>query len=78
MKPIDIEKGDIVTYRNGRTNNVNKTFKYQRYYTDDFKNREFGCNFEIVKIQRYVKFLWFYKLKTIYKKPKTILHKKQA
>lgn len=68
MKPIDIEKGDIVTYKSGRINHVNKPFKYQRYYTDDFKNKEFGCNLEIVKIQRYVRFLCFYKLKTIYEK----------
>lgn len=68
MKPVDIEKGDIVTYRSGRINHVNKPFKYEIYYTDDFKNKEFGCNWEIVKIQRYVRFLCFYKLKTIYKK----------
>ena len=67
MKPRNIQKGDIVTYRCGKINIVNKPFKYELYYTDDFKNFGLGSNYEIVKIQRYVKFLCFYKLKTIYK-----------
>lgn len=68
MQLKDIRKGDIVTYRDGRINYVNKPFKYEKHYTDDFKNKNFGCNWEIVKIQRYVKFLCFYKLKTIYER----------
>ena len=68
MKPKDIKKGDIVTYRSGRINRVNKPFKYERYFTDDFKNENFGSGMDIVKIERYVKFLWFYKLKTIYER----------
>ena len=67
MKPKNIQKGDIVTYRSGKRNIVNKPFKYEIYYTDDFKNLGLGSSYEIVKIQRYVKFLCFYKLKTIYK-----------
>ena len=68
MKPKYIEKGDIVTYRSGRINHVNKPFKYEIYFTNDFKNANFGSGFDIVKIQRYVKFLCFYKLKTIYER----------
>lgn len=68
MKPKDIKKGDIVTYRDGRINYVNKPNHYKIYYTKDFKNKELGCCFDIIKIQRYVKFLWFYKLKTIYER----------
>lgn len=68
MKINDIKKGDIVTYRNGRTNNVNKPNNYKAYYYKNFTHRELGSNFDIVKIQRYVKFLCFYVLKTIYKR----------
>lgn len=62
----DIKKGDIVTYRSGRVNIVNKPGQYHYWFNKDFKNREFGCGFDIMKIQRYKKILWFYVLKTIY------------
>lgn len=70
MKPMDIQKGDIVTYKSGRINHVNKPYKYELYYTDDFENHNLGTGYNIVKIQRYVKFLCFYKLKTIYRRYK--------
>lgn len=70
MKITDIRKGDIITYRSGRTNNVNNPYNYYRYFNEDFKNPTFGKRFDIIKIQRYVKILWFYQLKTIYKKNK--------
>lgn len=66
----DIKKGDIVTYRDGRINYVNRPNHYRAYYTKNFQNKELGCYFDIVKIQRYVKYLWFYKLKTIYERNK--------
>lgn len=66
MKIEDIRKGDIVTYQDGKTNNVNKPYKYRLYFTEDFINEI--LNLEIVKIQRYKKVLWFYILKTIYKR----------
>lgn len=69
MKPRDINRGDIVTYRSGRINHVNKPFKYKNWYTDDFKHKEFGSGYDIVKVQRYVKILCFYILKTIYEMP---------
>ena len=68
MRVRDIRKGDIITYRSGRVNHVNKPGNYQKYYNVYFKNSELGTNYDIVRIQRYVKFLWFYKLKTIYKR----------
>lgn len=68
MRVEDIRKGDIVTYRGGRINYVNKPNHYRAYYTKNFQNKELGCYFDIMKIQRYVKFLCFYRLKTIYKR----------
>ena len=70
MKVKDIKKGDIVTYRSGRVNIVNKPRKYHFWFNKDFKNREFGCDFDIMRIDRYVKCLWFYRLKTIYERNK--------
>ena len=67
MKVEDIRKGDIVTYRNGRTNNVNKPYKYQSWFNENFEH-DFQDELDIMKIQRYVKFLCFYRLKTIYKR----------
>ena len=66
----DIKKGDIVTYRSGRVNIVNKPGQYHFWFNKDFKNREFGCGFDIMRIDRYVKCLWFYRLKTIYERNK--------
>lgn len=59
-----IKKGDIVTYDNGKRNFVNKPFKYQMYFDTNMYNS--NLNLRIIKIQRYIKVLWFYKLKTIY------------
>lgn len=66
MKVKEIKKGDIITYHNGDINYVNKPHKYEKYFNKNFYNFELGL--QIVKIQRYVKFLGFYRLKTIYKK----------
>ena len=66
----DIKKGDIVTYRSGRVNNVNKPGKYHHYFNENFENIGLGYDYTIVKIQRYVKCLWFYRLKTIYRRDK--------
>lgn len=68
MKVIDIKNGDIITYRSRGINRVNKEFKYHKYYNENFENKELSSDFDIVKIQRYVKILWFYKLKTIYRR----------
>lgn len=70
MKVHDLRIGDIVTYRNGRINHVNKPDKYNYWYNKDFKNPMLNRGFDIMKIQRYVKCLWFYRLKTIYKRSK--------
>lgn len=59
-----IQKGDIITYDSGRVNFVNKPFKYQMYFDKNMYNSNLGLR--IIKIQRYVKILCFYKLKTIY------------
>ena len=66
----DLKKGDTVTYRSGRVNIVNKPGQYHYWFNKDFKNREFGCGFDIMRIDRYVKYLWFYRLKTIYERNK--------
>lgn len=67
MKVKDIKKGDIVTYRSGKINYVNRPNHYKTYYTKNFQNKELGCAYDIVRIERYVKFLCFYRLVTIYK-----------
>jgi hypothetical protein len=59
-----IKKGDIITYDSGKRNFVNKPFKYQMYFDTNMYNS--NLNLRIIKIQRYIKVLWFYKLKTIY------------
>lgn len=59
-----IQKGDIITYDSGRVNFVNKPFKYQMYFDKNMYNS--ALDLRIIKIQRYVKVLGFYKLKTIY------------
>lgn len=59
-----IQKGDIITYDSGRVNFVNKPFKYQMYFDKNMYNST--LDLRIVKIQRYVKILGFYKLKIIY------------
>ena len=67
MKNIkEIKKGYIVTYTTGKVNYVNKPEKYIKYFDDNFCN--YNLYLTIKKIQRYVKFLGIYKLKTIYKK----------
>lgn len=67
MKTInEIRKGDIVYYRNGRINHVNQPDNYKNYYNRNFENIGLYSGFDIMKIQRYKKILWFYVLKTIY------------
>ncbi len=69
MKSIkEIRKGDIVTYKSGRINYVNNPSNYKIFYDESFENIGLGQSFKIMKIQRYVKFLFFYRLKTIYKR----------
>ena len=67
MTPNDIKKGDIVTYRNEEVNHVNKVWKYQTHFNKNFKNKG-RSDLDIMKIQRYVRCLFFYRLKTIYKR----------
>lgn len=66
MKVNDIKFGDIVTYRSGRVNNVNNPYRYHQYFNENFENISKGMDFDIMKIERYVKILGFYKLKKIY------------
>lgn len=68
MKIKDIRFGDIITYRSGRINHVNNPYNYHYYFNDNFENKKFSSDFDIMRIQRYVKVLWFYKLKTIYRR----------
>lgn len=68
MQVKDIKNGDIITYRSGRINRVNKDFKYHKFYNNNFENIHLPSDFDIMRIQRYVKVLWFYSLKTIYRR----------
>ena len=68
MKVKDIKFGDIVTYRSGRVNHVNNPDKYHHYFNSSFENISKGMDFDIMRIQRYVKIFGFYKLKTIYRR----------
>ena len=70
MKVKDIKFGDIVTYRSGRANNVNNPYRYSQYFNDNFENVSKGIDFDIMRIQRYIKIFGFYKLKTIYRRYK--------
>lgn len=70
MRARDIRFGDVITYRSGRVNNVNNPDKYHIYFNDNLENRTKSSNWDIMMIQRYVKVLWFYKLKTIYRRYK--------
>ncbi len=65
---MKLQKGDLVTYRNGQTNYVNREDRYATYYDDELNNYGLGRTYSIVKVQRYVKFLCFYKLKTIWER----------
>lgn len=68
IKTVDeLKRGDVVTYRNGRINCVNRPGKYSNWFNKDFKSLESPL-LDIVEVKRYVKILWFYKLKTIYKR----------
>lgn len=49
-------------------NNVNKPYKYHQFYNNDFKNISLYSGFDIMKIQRYIKVLGLYVLKTVYKR----------
>ena len=70
MEIRNIKKGDIVTYRSGRVNYVNKPFNYKIWYKKDLRKKDNNANEDIMEIKRYVKFLCFYRLKTIYKRVK--------
>lgn len=63
----DLIKGDIVTYKNGQVNRVNKPIRYQRNYNEDMTNIH-DSQLDIVKVQRFIKFLGLYRLKTIYRR----------
>lgn len=63
----NILKGDIVYYRNGHINRVNKPDRYMTHYTKDLKNKH-DPHYDIVKVQRYVKFLGLYRLRTIFRR----------
>lgn len=66
MNLRNLKKGDKVTYKDGRVNYVNKPWNYLLYFDKKLRNEKLDD--EIVKIERYVRFLCFYRLKTIYKR----------
>ena len=72
MKIFNIMKlmpGDILTYRNGQEHyvNKNKLDNYRHFYKKDFRHK-YNSEIDIMKIQRYTKILFFYILKTIYRR----------
>lgn len=66
MTKVKYKKGDIVTYSDGKIKCINKPNKYEKYFNDNLYNPYYGL--QIIKIQRYVKFLCFYRLKTVWRK----------
>ena len=64
---INLKKGDILTYRYGEVHLVNHPTHYRNFYNYELEHKKDPA-LDIIKIQRYIKFLWFYRLKTIYKK----------
>lgn len=67
MTNKDIRTGDLVIYRSGKRNYANHPENYARYFKQNLKHRRYD-NLDIMEIRRYVKFLWFYRLKTVYKR----------
>jgi len=63
----NLMKGDIVFYRNGNINRVNKPKRYQQNYNDDMTSLH-DLQLDIVKVQRFVGFLGLYRLSTIYRR----------
>ena len=63
----NLMKGDIVFYRNGNINRVNKPKRYILNYNEDLTSK-YDPQQDIVKVQRYVGFLGLYRLKTIYRR----------
>ena len=63
----NLMKGDIVFYRNGNINRVNKPMRYQQNYNDDMTSLH-DPQLDIVKVQRFVGFLGLYRLSTIYRR----------
>jgi hypothetical protein len=70
MRARDIKFGDVITYRSGRVNNVNNPDKYHIYFNDNLENKTKPSDWDIMRVQRYVRVLWFYKLRTIYRRYK--------
>ena len=71
MKLEDIRTGDLVYYRNGKTNIVKRPNQYKKWYSKDLKNLSVKDHYDIMMIKRYKKILCFYILKTIYKRQKS-------
>lgn len=46
----------------------NNPSKYYQYFNNNFENTTKGMDFDIMRIQRYIKVFGFYKLKTIYRR----------
>lgn len=65
----DLIFGDILTYRKGYQHCVNKPSHYEEYYKSDFIHIS-KRGLDIMKIQRYRKGIFGYKLETIYSRKK--------
>ena len=67
MEISDLKSGDIILYRNGIEHyvNDNKMFRYIKYFNKDLTNKE-KHQYDIMKVQRYKRFLCFYRKKTLY------------
>lgn len=64
----ELKRGDLVIYRSGRINYVNKPFNYKLSYENNFENKTLGKHFDIIAVKRYIKIGFFYVLKTVFKK----------
>lgn len=85
MKNIKLRIGDKLTYRNGKTNYVNRLDKYSQYYDNTFKHLH-DSNLDIMKIERFLDTSVgvfditgdnYYRLKTIYERKEPILDSKE-
>lgn len=63
----ELRNRDILTYRSKKIHAVNNYKRYASFYNDNLRHKT-DSSLDIMKVQRYKKILFFYILKTIYKR----------
>jgi len=80
FKKENLKFGDIVTYRNGKQNIINRVDNYKIYYYDDLKPVHLGKGFDIMRVERYERTAMsdkLYGLKILYERKEDILDAKE-